>query len=435
MKKTMCLILSLLFVVALFSGCGQTDRPGETTAPETTAPALPHVLKVGYGRVNITPKDPVPLAGLFEVRVFEDVRDPLYATCLAYTDETENTVLVFHLDLLNAFSATLLAKRAVSEATGVPVGQIVVSTNHNHSAPNLDKTDYANVMEYCDALKQWMVEAAQAAMADRKPATMSISKTNPEYLAFVRHYIMDDGSYVGDNFGDPAGKTYVSHATEVDDDLQLVKFTREGGKDILLMNHQGHPAGHGEYRNSVLSYIDVVRRNVEKELDCLFAFTLGASGNVNCTTRIKAENVYRSLYETRGAALAEKVVEAAKTTMEPAKTGSIRVLNQTMKAAYKTGSSEGDIAMGVFSLGDLAFVTAPYEMFCENGMDIKKGSPYKMTFISTCTNGSLSYIPSIATFAYGGYEVEMTKFASGTAEMLADGYIAMLKQIHDGGNG
>lgn len=435
MKKTLCMLLSLVFVLMLFGGCGPVAQPGETTVPETTAAALPHVLKVGYGRADITPKDPVPLAGLFEIRVFEDVRDPLYATCLAYTDETDNTVLVFHLDLLNAFSPTILAKRKVSEATGVPVSQIVVSTNHNHSAPNLEKLDYANVPEYCESLQQWMVEAAEAAMADRKPAAMSISKTNPEYLAFVRHYIMDDGSYVGDNFGDPKGKTYVAHATEVDDDLQLVKFTREGGKDILLMNHQGHPAGHSEYRNSVVSYIDVVRRNVEKELDCLFAFTLGASGNVNCTTRIKAENVYRSLYETRGAALAEKVVEAAKTTMEPAKTGSIRVLNQTMKAPYKTGNAEGDITMGAFSMGDLAFVTAPYEMFCENGMDIKKGSPFKMTFVSTCTNGALSYIPSIATFEYGGYEVEMTKFVAGTAEKLADGYISMLKQIYENGNG
>ena len=90
------------------------------------------------------------------------------------------------------------------------------------------------------------------------------------------------------------------------------------------------------------------------------------------------------------------------------------------------------VDMFAFSFGDVAFVTAPYEMFCENGMAIKNGSPYPMTFVATCSNENtsyLAYIPSSPTFAYTSYEVKMNKFVPGVAEILATEYVNMLKQL------
>jgi hypothetical protein len=72
-------------------------------------------------------------------------------------------------------------------------------------------------------------------------------------------------------------------------------------------------------------------------------------------------------------------------------------------------------------------------MFCESGEAIKEGSPFEMTFVSSCSNGSLSYIPSAPTFTYGesytSYEQKMTKFVQGTAELLVDEYVSMLNQL------
>lgn len=93
-----------------------------------------------------------------------------------------------------------------------------------------------------------------------------------------------------------------------------------------------------------------------------------------------------------------------------------------------------EIPVSVFSVGDLAFVNAPYEMFSENGQTIKESSPYKITFISTVTDGKLSYIPSSATFDYPveAFEVTMTKFEQGTAEKLQDEYIKLLGKLYKG---
>lgn len=428
MKKKFLRCLSLLVMVVLLVGCALESGDNEKTEPQKA-----HVMKVGYARVDITPKEPLPLAGLMTTRYPETTRDPLYATCIAYTDESGNTVLMFHLDILKAYGAVLYTRRAISQATGVPAAQIVIATNHNHSGPNLDKSDMGIVVDYCELLEERMTKIAQEAMEDRKPAQMSITKAYPENLNFIRHYLLSDGSYGGDNFGSFSGKTIVKHAVEVDNELQLVKFTREGGKDVLVMNWQGHPTGHGEYREAVLSHVDVIRRNVEKDLDCHFAYVLGASGNVNSRSRIAEENVYGREYEPLGKAMADRVVEAA-ATLAPANTGLITLASQSFECTNKKNENvKTGIPIGAFSIGDVAFVTAPYEMFSESGKDIKTRSPFPVTMVSTCTNGSFSYIPTLATFEYGGYEVDSTRFVAGTAEKLADAFVEMLGQIKNNG--
>ena len=79
-------------------------------------------------------------------------------------------------------------------------------------------------------------------------------------------------------------------------------------------------------------------------------------------------------------------------------------------------------------IGDLAFVSAPFEMFDTTGMYIKENSPYEMTFIMTCTNGSFGYVPSENAFVNGGYEVYTSRFVKGTAEKAADILLELIKK-------
>ena len=58
-------------------------------------------IKVGFGRCDITPKVSVPMAGYGNnhMRMHQNVLDPIYASCTAITDEQENTLLLFTMDL------------------------------------------------------------------------------------------------------------------------------------------------------------------------------------------------------------------------------------------------------------------------------------------------------------------------------------------------
>ena len=88
-----------------------------------------------------------------------------------------------------------------------------------------------------------------------------------------------------------------------------------------------------------------------------------------------------------------------------------------------------DLELYAISVGDVAFISVPCEMFCQSGMDIKAGSPFKMTFIMAIANDYRSYIPTETAFANGGYEPDVSWFLPGTAEELADVYVGMLKEL------
>ena len=85
--------------------------------------------------------------------------------------------------------------------------------------------------------------------------------------------------------------------------------------------------------------------------------------------------------------------------------------------------------IGAFSIGDVAFVASPYEMFDTNGKQIKEGSPYQMTFVLTCTNERFAYIPSALGFRNGGYSADLCRFIPGTGEMMAQHYVRLLKEL------
>ena len=56
-------------------------------------------------------------------------------------------------------------------------------------------------------------------------------------------------------------------------------------------------------------------------------------------------------------------------------------------------------------IGDCVLITSPAEVLVEIGLNIKKASPYKYTFIVSNSNGYMHYSPPAADYKRGGYEV------------------------------
>lgn len=431
MKKTICLLLTLLLTVSLFTACAQ--QPGENTQPgETTQPEIKNVLKVGFGRADITPTQSVPLGGYGNTldRMSTEVMDPLYATCVALSDANDNTVLLYHVDLGSCHSDTFSLIRAkISRETGIPVTQILVGATHMHSGPDLtkgDKVPYIN--DYKEELRNNMLQAAKDALADRKEAKMYANTVYTEGLTFIRHYIMADGTYTGWEKV-AKGKDLKAHTSEVDNAMQLIKFVREGGEDVLLVNWQTHPHRNGGSQKTYMTsdIVGVMRSEVESKLGCKFAYFTGASGDVNPRSLIMEENITKDYLE-QGMAMAKYAMDAQDGFKELA-IGEIKATQGKYTAAFKDGSGSSDITVYAFSMGDFGVVTAPYEMFCSSGEAIKEASPFKTTFVVTCANMTYGYIPAAHAFAYIGYETDSTKFVQGTAEGLVDTFNNMLKEL------
>lgn len=441
--------------------------------------------RVGFGRRDITPDFSVPLAGYgnTRMRMSQGYVNRIYATCMALTDEKDQTILLYSLDLIVVKSSwSQPVRQAVSKLTGIPQENIMLSATHTHSAP-----DVLGVLTpedpYFDLYLEQLSLAAQDALADRRPATASIGRTDVQGMSFVRHYHMKDGSVAGDNHGDWS-VGIKCHTMEPDKQMQVVKFHRENAQDILMVNWQAHPnlASTGATESGRLlkpfisaDYVGTCRDYVEKKTDCLFVFFQGASGNLNWWSRIPEEMPTTDVHQY-GQQLGDYVLQATQ-AMSPLSLGAVQTRSETYigrldhsddamvpQAAQvsqlwqETNDQLACIAlgrpMGIYSsyhanciisrskmgtslstelsaakAGSLGFAFAPYEMFCNNGQFIKENSPCTATFVLECSNDYVSYIASKEGFDHGCYEVDSRRFVRGTGEEMADRFVAMLQDM------
>ena len=437
-------------------------------------------IQVGYSRVCITPTESVPLAGYGATskRMSESVTSDLYATCVAFTDSEDQTVLAVTLDLIVCSAVwTTPARQKMSEVTGVPMDHILVSATHTHSGPDMGNLAHDSILRYRETICDWMAQAAAEAMEDRKPARLYAGTTHIEKVNFVRHYVLDDGSYCGDNFGDTVGRRYVSSTTEADRTMQLVRCVRTGAPDVILVNWQTHPhrSGGSQRLDITADIVGAMRDAMEAKMACRLAYFSGAGGNVNTRSRIKELNLYGD-HEVCGRYMADHAF-AALDSLQPLRAGKVGSLHQVYQvdtdhtmdhlaeiglqlrqewertgdyaACREAGRPYGihspyhalavynksknppkrDVDMLVLNVGGLAFVGAPYEMFDTNGMQIKCGSPFNATFVCTCCNDYVGYIPSAYGYAHGCYEADCTPIAPGSGERLAMEYIQMLAKL------
>jgi len=478
MKKTVTALLLLAMVIGLF-GCSATDPSNTTAATESTEAGEPAVFMVGYAQEDITPRGPVPLGGygMSDRRLTDHVLDPLYLTCIAFK-EGDEVLLWCTMDLLGARGEMMSAARLrISRKTGVPGDRIMFCATHTHSAPDLGSSN-GNVELYKELFQEAAIRAAQRALEDLAPATLYGTKTELERMNYIRHYIMNDGTYYGSNFGSTASG-FKQHVEESDNEMLLVKIDREGeNKDILLMNWQAHPCftGGGTKKDISADYIGAVRRAVERETGMYFAFYQGAQGNHNARSAMPDETLYKT-NEVYGEKLAEYAIKELPNMKALANTGiksvSLRLeadvnhedehlqaeatevrnlWNSTngdnakanalartygISSVYHANAIlsrpsrplKADMELNAVYVGGLAFITAPIEMFRGTGEYIKANSPFEMTFICGNTNESHGYIPTVNAYEYGCYESFTSYFAKGTAEIMQEKYVEMLNGL------
>ena len=477
MKRITSIILVLLLLSACAPGVRETTAP---TTPPTTELAGPELL-IGYGEADITPQISVPLRGYGRVqdRYSKNILDPLMVSCMAITDEEGNTILLMAIDLTT--SATVTDYRvAISKETGVPVNNIAISASHTHSAPDMDNGNVAGVSTWTNTLIKLLVECADEAMEDRAPADMYVTSTQTDGLNFVRRYELEDGHVEGyESIIRDSGLAITGHESEADHTLQLLKFDRgEGKTPILVANYQTHPHRGGSANDTSMTadLVGAFRDEVTKKLGYDVVYFTGASGNVNPYSMIKEENITAD-YKTQGVALAQYAIDAD-STYTAVNGGTVRgkqvdftgtidhtedhlkdvakeaqalwketndimtvtnaFIDQGIHGPYhanaivnKAGMNETEsFTVYAVSFGDIGFAVAPYEMFDTNGMYIKDNSPFTMTFVATCANGSNGYIPSSLAWDNRGYEVDTCRFLKGTGEELATLYTEMLTELH-----
>lgn len=501
MKKILALIMVLCLVLGLVAcGSGSNENAGSTIAPAasdgTTAASTPAgpvktgVFMAGFGLEDITPKDPVPMASYGDARdrISNGMYTYLQARAVAVQDADGQLLIFITGDVSwcpNALGSVIQAELA--NELSIPADHIVLSGTHTHASVETSLTDMPAVVRFNDRYIAGMKAAAHAAVEDLKPAEVYVGSVMTEGMNFVRRYIMDDGSLVGDNaYG--TGTVIERHETDADPELQLMKFVREGGKDILVSNFQAHPHLEGKTNSLSSQTVGAIRDAVETELGAHSLHWQGAAGNLNTHSRIEAENKYTAGVGKERVRYGQdmcKYIESVYNDLTKVETGKIQVRKVTYTgqvnhmydhmtaqaqkvvdyfaagndagstATYAhqftdgrglrinsyyhasrilsnaTDSATKDMDLVAWSFGEVAGVVLPYELFDTAGMQMKTESPFARTFIVGYSYPSYGgYIPTKEGYANGGYESDNSNFAPGTSEGMVEQYLNMLNDMH-----
>lgn len=401
----------------------------------------------GYGKADVTPYDPVHLGSYQNSleRVSTGVRDRLYAMTTAMTDTEGNTLLIIVTDLSWGYvTQTQQVRQAIEAKYGIPGEYVLLGGTHNHNGPEwmgaVAETEPENIA-YLQMWLEGVMESVELALADRKPAQLQIGRTETVDLAFVRRYYCADGTVTG-----TGPQTYyqtklddvnesnplVSHETEGDEEVQLVKIARENGKDILIGQWQNHGSHDGNTTIVTNDWIGYARDQVTAELDCEFMYMQGAAGNMSTTSLLPNEKNSKTTKQI-GEELAAVIIAACQDadTFTSVDSGSIKVKQVQYTDTNYRGNQQWTGEMNSVAIGKLSLVTLPVELYAESGMAIKEQTPFDMTLIMGYTNGICSYVGTRLAFQNLGYGIQDGRGTAETADAMVQIYLDGLNELFD----
>lgn len=438
-------------------------------------------LRTGFGKCDITPSLGCHLQGNPQVRPVEYIADPLYVRCVAF--ENEGVALVMYFDLCGIKQRIADEIRAfVAESVGCEAKDVFVAATHTHTGPNISNTTLPIDKAYVESLKHFAARAARTALNDLHPSQMHFNQDVIPNLCFVRRFRMKDGSVcTNPGAGNP---DILCPMSEADDSIRLLKITREGAGDIVLVNFQCHADVCKKIDNKFAvsaDYPGAVCKVLEDAMPgshCLYCN--GTAGDL-----VQGNQMVVSPWNTRcwehalhmGRSIAGKVlgmyyhatpVEAGPVRTvekrieiplkEPTEEDLIRsqkvvddyasgafVLRKkapgvmedittlyearTLIALHRNGDKTAPVCVSAFSVGDFSGACIPGEGFCEIGKRIRAAEYFPAQFTLGLTNGGEGYYPMADAFEVNGYEARTSKFKPGVGELLAETACELLAQL------
>ena len=434
-------------------------------------------VKVGFSRVEINPPLGINLSGYFHKRLLEGSLDDLELNAVAVS-KNGKTVLLISVDcesLTNEFCDS--ARQAIFEKTGIEKSAICIQGTHTHVGAGFGVEDEnTNDIDraYYKAVLDKLVLVSTNAINDLKNAKMGVGFSKAERIGFNRRYLMKDGS-TATNPG-VNNPNIVKSIGLLDEAVNVIRFEREMGDNVVIGNYGNHPDVIGGNLASA-DWLGFTRRIFEKAIDntkCVF-FN-GAQGDIN-HVNVKPvggdlngmfndfDDVTRGYAHSRhmgnvlaGALMSvyekvefisvdsvdyvEQTIEVASnmpTKEEMPEAYYIQKMNDegrrdelpykgmmltTMLADAKrkikleNGPATFPLNLSVIKVGEVAFVGIPGEPFAGIGLGLKENKKFKMVCPICLTNGNLGYFPMKDSFDEGGYEAKTSIYKAGVAETI-----------------
>ena len=396
----------------------------------------------GAARADITPPVGTLLYGYNPHQESTSIHDHLSVTVLAMQQGDDKALLM--TVTVGDFQTALVdeIRGKISEFCGIPAGRIVVAATHTHSAPNVAGMEgWGGVdREYVDSiLFPAMLKASADAVAALQPAEYAVGVTESKVGINRREQCLDGSIALGQN---PWG-CYDPYMTCV-----AIRNSETGAGILNLIHYGCHGTAAGCNREISRDWSGIMIDRLEAETGVMTAYWNGSQGDVGprLTNGKTVGNIFhveelggvaamdaKRAYDARGIyvpgslrifegevaipykpLLPEAEVDAKLARYsEPEKLINIEKLEyahyRAIKDVYEAGVPEHDthyrIPQTILSLGDVAFVPYPFEIFSEISLRLRYHSPIRYTLALSNSNGYNAYMPTEDQIVRGGYEI------------------------------
>jgi neutral ceramidase len=418
-------------------------------------------LRGGASAVDITPlRFPVSMTGGFQDRLATQAHDRLHARCVVLGDGKTRIAIVVCDSCLITRDIYDRSKAAAATVTGIPVNRILTAATHTHSAPTAVPLAQCNPdHKYVEHLTLQITKAIIEANANMQPVDVGWGIAQVPEEVSNRRWFVKPQALQPNPFHEPGDQVrtnpprgtglLIKAAGPVDPDVSFLSVRSANGQPVsLLANYGLHYVGgilpgllsadyFGEFARQIGS-----RFKADTTSGFVGIMSNGASGDVNnyrfpdarprsepfervkavaslVADRVAAVNAMTDFHTETTILMNEREIELgirqpnaaqlekAKTLLAQATDPQRLTMNEVYaQEAVRLAESNPTVLVKLqtISIGELAIVSVPCEVFAEIGLEIKRRSPFKTTFLIGLANGYNGYLPSPEQHALGGYE-------------------------------
>ena len=417
-------VLSLCCVLLFTFNCNELFAANNNT------------ILAGTAKVKITPEVPMQMSGYGgRKEPFKGVHDDLFLRVIAFGDG-ENKVVIISADLIG-FTLSYweeITKRLERE-TDIPQENILLCATHTHGGPtpaNIYRSDppAPDIISYTEGLTEKIVTTVREAVNNLKPASIGSGKGECKMNMNRRARSADRGIILGKN---PDGIC--------DHEVGVVRIDDEYLNPIaIFINWPCHgTVMSGRNYQITADWPGAAAGYVEKEFDntIIAPVTAGASGDIN---GLYGPGEQFGYVDITGIMVGEEVVRVAK-DIKTFPYGSISASQRLItlpgkqrgksnfpQKTYEPGPNL-DVRLSALKIGNIVFTGISGEVMNEIGLDVKKLSPFKYTYVITHCNGSSGYLVTDEAYQEGGYEVRSTRAMLGAEKAIIENLIDMINGL------
>lgn len=436
-------------------------------------------VKIGFSRIEINPPLGVNITGYFKKRYADGILDNTEINTVA-VNKGDKTIILVTLDGMSSEGEFCNSARdAVAKATGLDKDAVYIHVTHTHTGVTFAMEEDLELdceKEYISQVRRKIADSAIYAIKDLSPARMGIAFSKAERVGFNRRYLMKDGS-VQTNPG-VNNPNIVKSIGLLDERVNVIRFERECGDNVVIGNYGNHPDVIGGCSISA-DWPGFTRRIFERAVEntkCIF-FN-GAQGDINHVNVAPTKGDLNGMFNdfddvTRGYAhsrhignvvagaimsvyekveflpvdsidFVQKDIKIASNMPNPEDMEQARYIDKmhndgkdaelpytgmmlttvVAEAARMIRLEHGPeffpMHLSAIKIGDVCFIGIPGEPFTGIGLGLKESEGWKMVCPTCLTNGSTGYFPMKDSYDEGGYEARSSNYKAGVAETIIE---------------